>query len=164
MKANYFGNCKTIQELKAEYKKLVYMYHPDASGTHDTEDAMKEVNSLYETRHAYILAHPFNEDEKKHNFYANVNDGYREQISKVAFIPGIEIEICGSWIWVTGDTKPVKVVIKEAGYFWSKNKTAWYWRPEGYKSHGKRNWDMNRIRDTYGSQKVEKEERMQVLA
>ena len=160
---NFFKDCRTIQELKKEYKRLVYLYHPDRQNG-DTIETMKAVNNEYETKHAYILAHPFNEDEKKRNFYANVNDGYREQISKIVFIPEIEIEICGSWIWVTGNTKPVKDAIKEAGYYWSKNKSAWYWRPDGYKSYGKKNWDMDRIRNTYGSQKVEKEERQQVPA
>lgn len=161
---NFFAGCRTIQELKKEYKKLVYMYHPDITGTKGTEETMKAINNEYETRHAYILANPFNEDEKKRNYYANVNDGYREQINKIVFIPGIEIEICGSWIWVTGNTKPVKAIIKEAGYFWSKNKSAWYWRPAGYKARKHKTWDLDQIRNTYGSEKVEKEERHQVPA
>ena len=157
-KFHYFSSCKTLQELKTRYRELVFLYHPDRAGK-ETEETMKAINSEYESAFDFILKHPTNEQEKKSNFYANVNDGFREQISKVVFIPGIYIEICGSWIWITGDTKPVKNTLKQAGFFWAAKKFAWYWRPAEYRSHKHKTWDMSRIREVYGSQAVETQER-----
>ena len=30
-------------------------------------------------------------------------------------VEGISLEVCGSWLWVDGDTKPVKDLIKSVG-------------------------------------------------
>lgn len=38
----------------------------------------------------------------------------------------IEIELVGSWIWVSGNTYPVKEQLKEAGIFWAGKKKKWY--------------------------------------
>jgi len=145
----YFSDCKTLQDVKTRYRDLVFQFHPDRQNG-DLE-TMKKINLEYEQAFAYIKEHPQTEQEKKSNYYADVNDGYREQILKVIHIPGINIEICGCWIWITGDTKPVKDIIKKAGYIWRKNKVAWSWNPPEFKSRRHKSWDMDKIRETYGS-------------
>lgn len=160
-KLKFFSACNTLRELKSRYRELVYLYHPDRNGN-ATLEIMKQVNNEYEQAFDYILKHPFNEQEKKSNFYANVNDGFREQVAKVSFIPGIQIEICGSWIWLSGNTKPVKDTIKNAGFAWAPKKYNWYWHPAEYHSRKHKTWDMNKIRDTYGSQSVETKEREKI--
>lgn len=42
----------------------------------------------------------------------------------------LTIEMRGTWVWVTGDTKPQKEALKAAGYKWSPKKVAWYLKPE----------------------------------
>lgn len=42
----YFTNCKSLEELRKEYKKLVKENHPDNGGS---EDAIKVINVEYET-------------------------------------------------------------------------------------------------------------------
>lgn len=153
----FFFACKTLQDVKTKYRELVYLYHPDREN--GNLEIMKQVNAEYEKIFEYIKNNPINEQEKKSYYYANVNDGYREQIEKIVFIPEISIEICGSWIWINGNTKPVKDIIKDAGFSWANNKKAWYWKPYTQKSHKHTAWDMDKIRNTYGSQKVENQER-----
>lgn len=41
----YFTNCKTLNELKAEYRRLVMIHHPDRGGD---EEAMKAINNEYD--------------------------------------------------------------------------------------------------------------------
>lgn len=44
-------------------------------------------------------------------------------------LKGVEFEVIGSWVWATGDTKPVKDSLKAAGFHFSAKKSAWYWKP-----------------------------------
>lgn len=77
----------------------------------------------------------------------------RAVLEKLAGLAGITIEICGSWVWVSGDTYPVKDIIKAAGCFFSSKKKMWYWREEKEGWHGRRGGaDMATIRLKYGSQ------------
>ena len=68
-------------------------------------------------------------------------------------LDGLEIELCGSWLWIGGNTKEHKDALKAARCRWSSNKKLWYWHhsEEGRKWHrGKAT--MNQIRSKYGSQ------------
>ena len=66
-------------------------------------------------------------------------------------VEGISLEVCGSWLWVDGDTKPVKDLIKSVGGRWVAKKKKWYVRPEGAKWFHRKEQDMERIREGYGS-------------
>ena len=85
---------------------------------------------------------------------ADLDGGYREVVEKLIIIQGIEIELCGTWIWISGDTKAHKDEIKATGCRWSRNKNMWYWRPEGYRSNSRKPHDMSYIRNKWGSSKV----------
>ena len=67
------------------------------------------------------------------------------------------VELCGEWIWVSGETKIVKEHLKSAGFSWSKPKCSWYWRPENLKKFKRfkhEAWAMDVIRSKYGSKRV----------
>ena len=66
----------------------------------------------------------------------------------------VKIELCGSWLWISGDTKPHKDNLKRIGCRWSNNKKQWYWRPPGsgrpwFRSSNE--YSMEQIRSDYGS-------------
>lgn len=63
----------------------------------------------------------------KNEIAKNFNSEIAEQIAKIRKLPEIRIEICGTWVWVKGNTRPVAVELRLAGYQWSKNKQSWYW-------------------------------------
>lgn len=46
----YFENCSTLEQLKAEYKRLAMMYHPDRGGDLRT---MQAINSEYDSKFKY---------------------------------------------------------------------------------------------------------------
>lgn len=144
----YFININTIDELKKAYRKLAFKHHPDRGGN---EEAMKAVNAEYE-----VLFKKLNiTDETTGESKYNMNDGFREMINRIINLEGLEIEICGMWVWVSGSTKEHKDALKEAGFFWASKKKMWYWRPEEAKirrSSGIK--DMDYIRHMYGSETV----------
>jgi hypothetical protein len=75
-------------------------------------------------------------------------------INAVIDLDGLEIEVCSSWVWVTGNTKDHKPAIKDAGYWWAKKKLAWYFRPSDYNSKGRGKFTMDDIRNKYGNEAV----------
>ena len=67
----------------------------------------------------------------------------------------ITVEICGSWIWIDGETRTVKEELKNIGCWWSPTKEKWYWRsPESKRSFGRGNVSMPKIRDIFGSMQI----------
>lgn len=78
---------------------------------------------------------------------------FMDLISELNSLKGIAVEICGSWIWVSGDTKPVKDKLKELGFHFSGKKSAWYFGSTGAK-RTRNNYSMDDIRTMWGSKNV----------
>ena len=150
----WFTKVNSIDELKKAYRKLAMKYHPDINI--DGQEAMKEINNEYEAIFEHLLKNATQEEQKQYNKQGhNVNDGYREIINRIIHIPNITIEICGSWIWISGNTRPIKDQLKDAGFYWAAKKLQWYWRPEQYKAKRyKKSMTMDHIREKYGSEKI----------
>ncbi len=81
-------------------------------------------------------------------------EAYKNAISAIAGLQGIFIEAVGSWIWVSGNTYPVKNQIKEAGFMFASSKKMWYFRTEENASCNRKKMDIEQIRSKYGSQSV----------
>lgn len=139
---NFFENCQTLDELKAEYRRLARIYHPDMGG--DTE-TMQQINAQYEAAFNRLngsSAQP--ETETAAEFIA--------VIDALMKLRGITVELCGSWLWISGETKAVREELKAAGCRWASKKAMWYWHPagQGSKSRGG-SVPMEDIRGKYGS-------------
>lgn len=145
----YFKECKTIDEVKALYKKLAKENHPDLGG--DTV-IMQAINNEYAFACAR-LAKSAGLNDAEADEEIKLSELYRAAIEKIIHLPGIVIEIVGHWIWVTGNTRPVKEELKAAHLFFASKKCAWYFRAEEYKTRGS-NKSLEEIRRKYGSEKV----------
>lgn len=147
-KYKYF-TAKNLDELKAEYRRLVKIYHPDCGGT---DEIMKQINNEHDRL--------FEELKAKHNAKADeyhqtteTAEEFREIIEALLNLDGLVVELCGSWLWISGETMKNKKALKAAGFRWSPNKKMWYWRHEedGRRWH-KGNRTIGEIRAKYGSQ------------
>lgn len=158
MTTQFFSSCTSKDEVKVQYRKLAKENHPDHGGDTAT---MQAINKEYA-----LLCDYFTRNDKpdwtadQYATQSQVDERLREVIEKLVTLPGIEIEICGLWVWVSGDTKPVKEQLKEYGLRWAHKKEKWYYAGVATSSHGK--YSMTEIRNRYGSTKVEKEERTMV--
>ena len=89
-------------------------------------------------------------------------------LNKLFALDGLEIEICGNWIWIKGETKKHAKVLgrKEGGIgcFYASKKEAWYYRPAEYKSRGGKGKSMDAIRAKYGSTNPTKTAKKQLKA
>lgn len=148
----YFASITTLEELKREYKKLAMANHPDRGGN---EEVMKEINNQYETAFNAIKDGHNATNEKK---ITECPEEFKDVLDRIINLFGIEIEICGSWIWVSGNTKTHKETLKELKFTWAKKKedfSLWFWRSEENKSfnRGKKS-TMDEIRMKHGSEKI----------
>lgn len=154
-KTNYFFGCETAEELKKEYHKLSRKLHPDNGGN---EEQFKEMQAEF-TRMFDILKNVHtNKDGDKweatgERATTETAREFMDVIEKLMFIPDITVELCGSWIWVGGNTKGHKELLKELHFRWSANKSMWYYhKEEGKRRYRKGNWSIDKIRDTFGSE------------
>jgi hypothetical protein len=142
---NWFANCNNLEELKRTYKDLVMKHHPDRGGDNAT---MAQINAQYDKEFERLQKMTNNKTEQAEKVHE-----YRDLINKLLNLNGIIIEICGAWLWISGNTKPHKDTLKELKCMWSPKKVMWYWRPENAacrwsRGHGQ---DMDTIRAKYGS-------------
>lgn len=146
----FFDTITSIQNLKKKYRELAYQHHPDHGGD---EDMMKRINAEYEKVLVRLQRDGgVKKDASGKEYGHSVDDGFREIIVKIYNLKGLDIEICGCWIWVSGNTYRFKKELKEAGFFFSGKKKMWYWRPEDAASKKRRgSMDIEDIRMKYGS-------------
>ena len=67
---------------------------------------------------------------------------------------GLTVEVCGEWVWVSGDTKPHKETLKSAGFKWSPKKVNWYFKPSSCKSFWRGSTPMDTIKANHGCIRV----------
>jgi hypothetical protein len=145
----YFQDCTTIDEVKAKYKTLAKQHHPDCGGDTAT---MQAINTEYAFACAKILKGE-NLSAEETNEQIRLSEEYRKVIEQIINLAGIMIEVVGHWIWVTGNTFPVRKQLKLAGLFFASKKVAWYYRAEEYKAKGGKK-TLDEIREKYGSEKI----------
>ena len=155
MNKTMFDHINKIDELKKAYRAAAMKAHPDHGGS---EEQMKIINAAYESRFE-ILKRKQNAEAAadvtgKTRPVNEMPEEFRIVIEKLLSIPDIIIELCGNWVWVSGETKAHKEEIKAAGCFWTKKKGMWYWRCAKDAHHGKSNASMADIRRKYGSERI----------
>lgn len=145
----YFTNCRTLDELKKEYRRLSKLHHPDHGGD---EATMKAINAEYSDRFE-VLKRQHNAAADEAHQTTETPEEFVNIINALIKLHGITVELCGCWLWVSGDTRAVKEELKAAGCRWSSSKKMWYWRhqEDGARwSRGRKS--MQQIRAKYGSQ------------
>jgi len=142
-KLKYFNQCKSLDEVKAEYKRYVQRLLPREGHAGDPSELVHVENEYHE-----ISQRPKFQDlteEVKEEYL-----GYPNKV-KILIRLGLDLEMCGSWLWVSGNTIDHKEELKEMGLRYSPNKKMWYYRPKWSRSTNSTPVDMEYIRKTYGS-------------
>lgn len=175
---NYFSECQTLEEAKSLYRKLARENHPDMGGDLRT---MQEINSQFaafcathaktEAKERQRQAH--SENRKSAADYHNMDEirQYIEMMINFALsLDGVEVELMGLWVWLTGNTKAHKDTLKawNAEHYetsedprlvwkWSPKKEAWYFA--AVPTFNRKDTSLDEIRSAYGSQKFTRSER-----
>lgn len=121
---NYFASVKTLDELKAQYRRLAMKHHPDVGG--DVE-IMKEINrqhdALFETLKAAHNAKAKADTTGRTYATTETAEEFRAIIEALLKLDGLTVELCGSWLWIGGNTRENKDALKAAGCRWSSSKS-----------------------------------------
>lgn len=146
----YFKNIQTLEVLKKEYHRLVMKHHPDVGGN---LEIIQDVNREYESIFQQVKNKHKNKDGE---FYTKdteeIASEFIDLIAELLNLNNINIEIIGSFVWVSGNTKPHKEILKKLGLRWHAKKKCWYLSPSGYRRFGKNDYSMDEIRSIYGVQ------------
>lgn len=135
---NEFREVVGINEAKKVYKTLAKKLHPDVGGS---EEEFKILNAVYN-------------DFIEHKIYfsseSKIDIELEKIISQILHYEDITIELVGSWIWVSGNTKEIKDKLKEFGFKWASKKKMWYYGE--MKGRNPKQKSMDEIKGKYGSQ------------
>mgnify|MGYP003394753036 FL=1 len=143
-----FSEVTGINEAKKVYKTLAKKLHPDVGGS---EEEFKLLNAIY---------NDFIENKIYFSNDFKIDLDLEKIISQILHFENITIELVGSWIWLSGDTKEIKDKLKELGFKWASKKKMWYYGEMKGKSHGEKSID--EIKDKYGSKTFKKKEKEKV--
>jgi len=160
----YFSHLQTVEEIKKEFRRLAMIHHPDHGGNTAT---MQEINAQYHA--ALSRCHgqtSRGSDQQDHTYHYNpekeqaIVDKIAELIA--AGVAGVaEIYLIGTWVWVMGETKPIKETLKTLGCIWHNKRQAWYWQNDNEKRGYNRKADFFGLAAKYGAQKFEEKKEEQ---
>jgi curved DNA-binding protein CbpA len=164
----FFSKCKTIEALKKLYKELAMKWHPDRPG--GDEETMKSVNAEYDKMFDRVKDIHEGKDGKTWEAFGEKKTNetswmFRDILDKLIKMHGIVIEICGTWLWLTGNTWSYHERLSELGCEWSKSKKAWYWS-WGLGEKGKRRsrYSLDNIRQIFGSVQIDTDDPLTGIA
>ena len=112
-----------LADIKAAYRKLAIVNHPDKGGNTET---MQLINTAFEELCKFFASNETLDINQEDMQSAGINFDF---IQALKIMPGVVIEVCGYWVWLSGDTFPHKDKIKDLGFKFSGAKKAWYWSP-----------------------------------
>lgn len=155
----WFKDCKSIESVKKTYRRLCKEYHPDLHGG-KFEDEMKQINAEYEIAfNCFKNVHETAEDSTK--TYTSSTDStetaaeFMGIINALIHCEGVEIDLVGRWIWLTGNTYQYKDTIKELGFRYASKKKAWYWHTAEDVCKSRKGLSLDQIKDKYGCERFE---------
>lgn len=147
----FFEGLTEETAIKTRYKELAKENHPDLGGC---VEAMKVINQQYEQILSGLYQRAGKSITEIEELLAK-SQHVAEKLCEIIACPCVMVELCGDWLWVTGDTRPVKDKLREAGFFWAPKKQAWYWREESNKSRNRGKFiSLEEIKGKYGTTAV----------
>lgn len=162
----YFTDSKTLEDVKKEYHKLSRLHHPDFCNSPNATSIMQEINNEYEK--AFAQFKNIHENAKGETYTTATESSetakeYADIINQIIHFEGCRVEIIGSWIWLSGNTKAYKEQIKAIGGFrWSNNKLSWYYHKEPFHKKGDKKLSLDDIRSMFGSETVQTKQRQAI--
>jgi hypothetical protein len=158
MATDFFFSINTVEEVKKHYRDLARKNHPDLGGS---LEVMQEINAQY---HKKLLSlNNISSDGHVYKYNQKPEQSIMDKLHEFLKIPNLDISLIGVWIWITGDTKPVKEELKLLGSSWHSKRKMWYWKPIWSKIRSSNPGSLSELAIKYGYQKFQSDERKQLV-
>jgi hypothetical protein len=164
-----------LDGLKAAYRAAALKWHPDRNGgSLEAQEMMKAINEAFELLRDNLGFWTVGQGtgtgaedgggNGRGRTWGPADPETEKELTavyeRIKHFEGLEIEICGKWLWVGGNTLQWRTQLKEAGLSWASKKQKWYWKPGGTKERRKGyKWTMDQVRERYGSEDLKTEKR-----
>ena len=153
----YFKNLNDVAEIKKEYRRLAFLNHPDYNNeSKNSTVTMQIINDQY-----HFALNNCNgqvnvgSDNKEHVY--NYNYDIEQELINVInqlfqlYMEDVEIELIGTWLWISGETKKHKEDLKKIKCRWHTKKRCWYFaKKTNYRRHYSKK-SLDELRVIYGS-------------
>ena len=148
----YFSHCNSVEEIKSEYHRLAKLHHPDRGGNTATMQAINaEYTDALKSCHGQTSKGTDGQDHT-YRYDEATERAVMEALHNILCIKmDADVFLIGLWIWIQGDTKPVKESLKEIGCMWHSGRKCWYWRPQELKHWGHSKGDLSHLAYKYGA-------------
>ena len=143
-----FSEVIGINEAKKVYKILAKKLHPDVGGS---EEEFKLLNAIY---------NDFIENKIYFSNDFKIDLDLEKIISQILHFENITIELVGSWIWLSGDTKEIKDKLKELGFKWASKKKMWFYGE--MKGRNPQEKSIDEIKAKYGSETLKTNDKKKI--
>ena len=140
-----------LDSLKKQYFRLAKKYHPDAGGT---TIQFQQLQAEYDSLLKKLLRGSSLNTEQQENEIV-IDQAIRDIIDALINIEGLDIEVIGKWLWVGGQTYPVRTTLKQIGLEFIKKAGVPHWVYKGSESKGRGKMSIEEIKAKYGSHKME---------
>lgn len=166
MKWLYFNKqYSTIQDVRSHFREYCIEFHPDKH-LENKELWTNKFQAMYTEYEKFLIIFIPSENEKERKEKGDNAKAYdldsegdlANTIADLMKYAGLIIEICGSWLWLTGNTYSIKDDIKNLGFRWQGKKQSWYFAGYEFEPHRAKTMTMEHIRNKYGSKTIETEE------
>ena len=153
----YFINCTTLEEVKNTFHELAKRLHPDAGG--DPEEFKKMYAEYKEAFERLKTVHKNHEGQTYTKDTEETPEQFADLIRTLTKMNGCLVELIGSWIWISGNTKEYKDQLKELHFKFSAKKAAWYYHEGEYHKKNGKVFNMDDLRNMWGTTKYENEQK-----
>lgn len=160
----YFANCQTVAEIKKLYRNLAMQHHPDRGGDTAT---MQEINDQYAAAlKACDGQTSVGDDQQEHTYRYDAEDEqaiveFIDRLIKSGVLSAtVEAWLIGKWVWITGETKPIRHLLGKEGLGceWHSQRVAWYWKPYAGRSYYNRRVGLDGLAAQYGASSIKSDE------
>ena len=150
----WFAGLTEIPAIKKEYHRLALLHHPDRGGSTAT---MQSINAAYHAalqRNDGAVSENAEGQEFTYRYNAEREQSVIDFLDKLmasgALSENVRCFLVGTWVWVEGDTRPVKSLLKALKMLWHPQRVMWYWRPPGKRSRFAKDSSFDDLADAYG--------------
>lgn len=161
----------TLDEGAKMYRELASKHHPDHGG--NTSD-MQEINNEWDelkptlprfcTKQAQQGRQQYQQQQDANSAAKAAQDAEAAKMAaELAKCPGLQFDVVGSWIWADTDYR-YTAELDRLGFRWSKNRSKYYWHPEGDSSRRNRRASYEEIYQKYNGSSYQTRDRETIPA